>query len=240
MYISFYMQGEPFFNKDIYEMIKKAKEKGIYTATSTNGQLITADVANKIVESKLDKIIISIDGAKQESYEKYRIGGDLAKVIDAIKYIREAKKNANAKTPKIVAQMLIFSHNEDEIYETKTLALRSGADEFTTKTAQIYNYENGNKLMPSEKNSRYARQTDGKFKVKRRLHNRCIRIFTSADITIDGDVIPCSFDKDAQHKYGNLTKSDLKDIWLSHVAQKHRETVLNNRNSIEMCRNCVY
>lgn len=74
-------------------MVKYASDKGIYTSTSTNAHYLNKEQAQKTVESKLDRLIISIDGTTQDTYEQYRIGGQLQKVIDGAKNIIEAKKN---------------------------------------------------------------------------------------------------------------------------------------------------
>src|SRR4051812_31146481 len=81
-YLVFYFQGEPFLNPQFLEMVNYASSKKIYTATSTNAHYLNDENARKTVESGLDRLIISIDGTTQETYEQYRIGGELAKVIE--------------------------------------------------------------------------------------------------------------------------------------------------------------
>ena len=86
-------------NKNFKDYISYVKQHNIYTITSTNGQLIDKNIALNIIKSGLDRIIISIDGTTQEVYEKYRKGGLLSKSIEAIKFLKEAKKELNSKTP---------------------------------------------------------------------------------------------------------------------------------------------
>ena len=241
LYTTLYLQGEPFLNKEFCEMTRYAHSKKIYTATSTNGQLINKEIAEKIVASGLDKIIVSVDGATQESYEKYRVGGKLQKALDAIKLIADEKAKLNSQKPLIEMQMLLFRHNENEIDDAKALAKTYGADTFKLKTAQIYDYKHGNELMPTNSSfSRYTRNDDGTYSLKRTLHNRCARLFTSACFTIDGDVIPCSFDKNATHSLGNINQASLKEIWHSKKANDFRATILKRRTSVDICTNCVY
>ena len=68
-YLIFYFQGEPYLNTDFLEMVKYASDKGIYTATSSNAHYLNDENAKRTVESGLDRLIISIDGTTQESYE---------------------------------------------------------------------------------------------------------------------------------------------------------------------------
>ena len=78
-YINYYFQGEPFLHPDFLELIKETKRRKIYTATSTNAHFIDEQKAKDIVESGLDRMIISVDGLTQETYEQYRVHGKLKK-----------------------------------------------------------------------------------------------------------------------------------------------------------------
>ena len=91
-YMIFYFQGEPFIHPGLFEMIRKASQKRIYTATSTNAHFLSPENARKTVESGLDRLIISIDGTTQEVYQNYRVNGDLGKVLEGTKNIIAAKK----------------------------------------------------------------------------------------------------------------------------------------------------
>src|SRR4051794_9604801 len=84
-YLIFYFQGEPYLHPHLLEMIKLASVKKIYTATSTNAHYLSDEAAKETVESGLDRLIISLDGTTQESYQSYRIGGKLDKVIEGTK-----------------------------------------------------------------------------------------------------------------------------------------------------------
>ncbi|MFN7690232.1 MAG: radical SAM protein, partial [Bacteroidota bacterium] len=85
IYLIFYFQGEPYLNPSFLEMVSYASKKNIYTATSTNAHYLTDDVCRKTIESGLNRLIISIDGTTQETYESYRVGGKLDKVIEGTK-----------------------------------------------------------------------------------------------------------------------------------------------------------
>ncbi|HQO32788.1 MAG TPA: radical SAM protein, partial [Chitinophagales bacterium] len=70
VYLTFYFQGEPYLNKNFLEMVRYAQSRNIYTATSTNAHYLTDDVSKKTIESGLDRLIISIDGTTQETYQQ--------------------------------------------------------------------------------------------------------------------------------------------------------------------------
>jgi len=103
LYLIFYFQGEPYLNPDFLDMVKYASDRGIYTATSTNAHYLKDENAKRTVESGLDRMIISIDGTTQETYENYRIGGNLEKVIEGAKNVVKWKKELNSKTPHVIS-----------------------------------------------------------------------------------------------------------------------------------------
>ena len=238
LYLLLYFQGEPFLSPTIFDMITYADNKNIYTATSTNGQSIDQTVALKIVKSGLKKIIISLDGVTQETYETYRVGGNLNKTLQAIEYINAEKKAQNSRFPAIELQMIIFRHNEHEIETFKKIAQKMKVQKITIKTAQIYNYTEKTELIPTiKKYSRY-KTINGNWELKKKLHNRCLRMWQSAVITTDGELLPCCFDKNADFSYGNLNKYSVKELWNNDKALSFRKRILSNRKSIDMCQNC--
>src|SRR6476469_11213163 len=138
LYQVFYFQGEPYLNPDFLDMVKYAADKNIYTATSTNAHYLTDEVARKTVESGLDRLIISIDGTTQDTYQQYRIGGKLEKVIEGAKNIVKWKRKLKSKTPFVFFQFLVVKPNEHQVDEIKKLGHEIGVDEVRFKTAQVY------------------------------------------------------------------------------------------------------
>ena len=183
-------------NPDFLTFIQQAKAKKIYSSTSTNAHFIDAKKAEEIVESGLDRLIISIDGLTQKTYENYRINGKLEKVIEGAKQMVKAKEKLKSNTPHLIFQFLVVKPNEHEINDVFKLAKELKIDEVRLKSAQVYAYENGNPLIPEqEKYSRYKRQKDGTYKMKYETGNHCWRMWSSTVFTWDGKVVPCCFDK---------------------------------------------
>src|SRR5690349_14448949 len=120
-YLVFYFQGEPFLNPAFLEMVSYASSKGIYTATSTNAHYLNDENSRKTVESGLDRLIISIDGTTQDTYQQYRVGGKLDKVLQGASNIVKWKKELGSKTPFIIFQFLVVRHNEHQIEEAQKL-----------------------------------------------------------------------------------------------------------------------
>ncbi|HLP21591.1 MAG TPA: radical SAM protein [Chitinophagales bacterium] len=239
IYLYFYFQGEPYMHPKFLELVKYAAQKNIYTVTSTNAHFLTERKARETVESGLDRILISIDGTTQDTYEQYRIGGSLEKVIEGTKNLVKARKELNSKTPHIAFQFLVVKPNEHQIEDVKKLAAEIGVDEVKLKTAQVYDFENGNDLIPTlDQYARYKKQSDGKYKIKNELLNHCWKLWHSAVITWDGKIVPCCFDKDAQHQLGDLHTKTFGQIWQSDLYQSFRSRILKSRKEIDICTNC--
>lgn len=239
VYLYFYFQGEPYINPDFLEMVHAAHQKGIYTVTSTNGHFLNNANARRTVESGLDRIIISIDGTTQEVYEQYRKQGKLEVVLQGARNLVKWRNRLGAGHPYIIFQFLVVRPNEHQIGEVQELAREIGVDKVAFKTAQVYDYAQGNPLIPSiDRFSRYRQVEQGKYEIKNPLHNHCWKLWHACVITWDGRVIPCCFDKDASHQMGNLHESSFTRIWRSETYRSFRRQVLRGRKHIDICRNC--
>lgn len=236
----FYFQGEPYIHPQFLEMVAYASQKGIYTITSTNGHFLNAENARKTVESGLDRLVISVDGTTQETYEQYRVGGQLENVLQGARNVVSWKKKLQKKHPHIVFQFLVVRPNQHQIGEIFRLAAEIGVDEVKLKTAQVYDYENGNDLIPTiERYARYRPGPEGRWSVKHELVNHCWKLWHACVITWDGHVVPCCFDKDAEHRLGQLRDQPFRHIWQGAAYRDFRTALLKGRDQIGICTNCT-
>jgi radical SAM protein with 4Fe4S-binding SPASM domain len=240
IYLLLYFQGEPYLNPGFLQMAAYAVKKGIYTATSTNGHYLDEERAHKTVQSGIHEVLVSVDGVTQESYAKYRVGGNLEKVKEGIRNLVAARTAAKSKTPVVLLQFIVFRQNEQEVDAVRKMGEELGVDKVLIKTAQVYDYENGSDLIPTEsKWSRYEKRPDGKFAIKNRMPNQCWKLWQGAEITWDGQVLPCCFDKDAQHVMGKVTETSFRQIWRSQPYQEFRKKILSGRKEVDICTNCT-
>lgn len=232
--IILHFQGEPLLHKQLGEMIKYARKNRIYTEFSTNGQLLAENI-EMIKSAKPDKIIISLDGLTQETYNKYRVNGDIDKVFKSLEELSKLKRK---ERPIVELQFLVFNHNENQITNLKKIKLQFKIDKISLKTAQIYNNSQIDMLPINEKYSRY--KIDGQnFRLKSDLPNYCRRIIFGSVITWDGKLVPCCFDKDADFEMGDIKTQSLNEIRNSEKYKQFIKSVFSQRIKIEMCRNCT-
>ena len=236
-YLNLYFQGEPLLHPQIDKIISMAAKNRFYTTLSTNAQLIDKSMSRKIVASGLSRIIISLDGFSQEVYERYRRGGKVDKVKNAILRLIEAKKKAKSPLPLVVVQSLAFTHNKHEIPSIKEWCKATGVDKLEIKTAQINEFGDGS-VKPDPQKSRYKNSSNPANSIPGTPYNHCWRQWSNPVITWDGQMVPCCYDKDAKYSLGNISNKTFNEIWQKNESKQFKHTILSFRNNIEMCRNC--
>ena len=91
VYLNLYFQGEPYLHPGMDDLVRVGKQAGLYVSTSTNAHFIDGDRARSLVNSGIDRLIISIDGADQDAYSSYRVGGKLDKVLAGTRALLDAR-----------------------------------------------------------------------------------------------------------------------------------------------------
>lgn len=239
IWMNLYFQGEPYLHPQLPAMISYASRAGIYTMVATNGHFLNGQSVVETVKSGLGLLLVSVDGTDQATYEKYRRGGNLSRVLSGIREVVRVKKTLNAGHPNVVIQFLVTSVNEHQVDDIRKLGNKLGADDVWIKTAQLGLSENPASWVPRRK--RYARYTceGSQIRPKNRLRNRCLRIWTTAVVTWDGLLVSCCFDKDAAYRMGDVAESGLSVCWKRKDFMDFRARVLKGRSGIGICRNCT-
>jgi radical SAM protein with 4Fe4S-binding SPASM domain len=241
LYLLLYFQGEPYLNPDFLTLAEAAARRRIFTMTSTNGHFLDDLTAKHTVQSGLHKLIISIDGLDQATYQTYRRGGDLATVLRGLETLLHWKHRLASATPFVEVQFIVFGHNEHQLAEVQKLRTRyPGIDRVRLKTAQVYDYTQGSPLIPRHSPlRRYEPQPDGTYAIRNPLPNRCWKLWQGFEMTWDGRVVPCCFDKNADHLMGQFPDTPIDQIWRSEAYTRFRAQLLTHRATIDMCRNCT-
>ncbi|MGM0375332.1 MAG: radical SAM/SPASM domain-containing protein [Bacteroidota bacterium] len=236
-YLNLYFQGEPLLHPQIGTFVRKARQRNIYTTISTNGQKLNEKMCSELIDAGLSRIVISFDGYTQPVYETYRRNGNVETVKTGISELLRARKKAGTRHPLVVVQCLALSHNRHEIPEIKQWCRKQGVDKLEIKRAQINEFGDGN-VTPDKRKSRYKTKKNGQYQIKGHARNHCWRQWSSAVVTWNGTVVPCCYDKNAEHPMGDFANSSLDSIWFNLDANEFRNAILTNRSSISMCRNC--
>ena len=116
--------GEPLMREDIWELARHAKNKGIKMAISTNGTLITTDIARRIRESGIEYAGISLEGARAETHDRFRNSpGAFKRTMAAFASCREAGLRCGVR-------VTLTKENCGELEALIDLALSLGASRF--------------------------------------------------------------------------------------------------------------
>jgi len=208
--------GEPLLHHEIFNIIKATALRNIYTITHTNFSIKQKpEFFEKLVESGLHQLVISADGASQESYEKYRVKGNFNWVINNIRYTVEAKKKLRKRDPKIVWKFLVNKYNEHEIGYAKKLAKSLGIEIIFDKMG--LSPKNQAFVLDFYKNGRYTPLND----------RPCNQLFNSTVINPDGKVTPCCWVTNKENVWGDLTKQTFEEIWYNDK-YKYSRSLFNN------------
>jgi radical SAM protein with 4Fe4S-binding SPASM domain len=230
--------GEPLLHEDIFKMISYVQNNNIATILSTNGTLMTKDVARQIIDSGLEKLIISMDAATEETYQKNRPGGDFNTLKENIKMLMAEKKKKNSKTPFVIAQMVVMKNNEGEIEEFKKLSKELNVDSYVLSTYW------GQLLGSSaeEKNTINFYSTRDEFKNLRRndylVKDTCRWAWSGSVINWDGTVVPCCYDYKETYAIGNVFDKGLKRLWNNKLYKQVRREIKKGRRKIPLCAIC--
>jgi len=238
-YIQLFFQGEPYINKQLPQMITYAQKKKMYVSISTNGHFVNEKNVDQVLEHAPDKLIFSVDGLDEESYQLYRVGGTFEQADKGLRALINRKKELDLKKPFVEFQFIVMKQNEHQLDEVLAYGKDVGVDKVVFKTMQISSYENALKFLPENKKYRRYVVEDQSFKIKGDTGNHCFALWRTSVITWDGRVVPCCFDKDAQNQIGIVNGKSFKEVWDSEQYRKFRGQILADRKSVDMCTNCT-
>ncbi len=246
-------QGEPFLNKEIFEMIRYANKKGIIVYFATNGTCLTKEVIDKICSVEIGEIGISIDSPKKEVYERIRKGAKFEKVLENVKNLVYELKKRNKKTIVSIAAV-ILKDNLDETSEFVLLAKKLGVEKIGFQTIQkkedyLDKYDSKAKLQAlSNLNEKLKDKISETKKIAKKngitiifdeeKSPGCVWPWRSIYITWNGYVTPCCKILDYRMPYfGNILKEDFWKIWNGKNYQIFRK-LLRERKAPAGCRGC--
>lgn len=244
-FVDFFNWGEAFLNSQLEEYLRILHSRNISTTLSTNLSVkISDERIEKLINSGINHIVVSLDGASKESYTTYRRGGDFDLVMDNLQRIVKIRNQIGSKTPYVTWQFLIFSFNEFELDKAQNIARDIGVDSICFRKAYIDegHYEipdNDRSLIrqwiPSNPLYTYYDSEDKEkhfsipLKVIHKFRKkRCDWLYVSSVVNADGTISPCC----AIYQKSN----DLGSLDLSH---EHSFMTEFNNNSFKEIRNGI-
>ena len=249
--------GEPFLNKDIFNMIKYAKTKSINTVITTNGTLMDEMVCRKIVDSGLNWLCISLDGPDKSICERIREGLNFELVVDNIRRLIEARDKCNKRIPDLGISFLLLEENMDSLVDMISFLKSMGIYRLRvrspfkksigelSKKNQTRNFINNTIKLREilSRASRTAKDAGIEFNYAnvpdKTSVRRCEKPWLSPSISVDGHVMPCCLrELDATNiNFGNIYEKPFMGIWNS-MQYKELRRKLNSKKIPKSCLDC--
>jgi radical SAM protein with 4Fe4S-binding SPASM domain len=227
----------------------------------TNAMFLNEENIQKILETKVDVLSISIDGTTKKSYEQIRIGGDFEIVKKNVKKLVEERNKIKSAT-EVHMFFVLQAKNIQELPDFIKLADELGDDyvegsfvvnlgDNKNEKNKIFDYKNKiNELI--EKTEKVVKNAKTKVSIEplleyikssgnKEFYNEnmpCFMPWYSVFITWDGWVNPCDFSCDNEIIFGNAFERPFKEIWNNEKLKSFRMRLLNNRKEIDLCKNC--
>lgn len=133
--LDFFNYGESFVHPQAVDMLEyfKSKYPQPYVYISTNGLMLNEQKISRLVQAGIDEITFSVDGADQETYQKYRIGGDFERVKDLMTLMVRLRNERGREVPFINWRYILFSWNDSDsqMQKARDLAHSIGVDRLT-------------------------------------------------------------------------------------------------------------
>ena len=119
--------GEPLYHPEILHIARTIKDLGLELTISTNGTLLSPDLAEELIDIGLDRIIVSLDSGHPQLFEDIRVGADLDVVLDNLRGLNEAKQRKRGNNPTVGIEFVAMRRNVHEIADLPRLGSRLGA-----------------------------------------------------------------------------------------------------------------
>jgi radical SAM protein with 4Fe4S-binding SPASM domain len=236
--LMFYYMGEPFLNKNAYEMVRYAKDRGIpFIQTCTNGDLVKPD---RLVECGLDEVSFQIGGITQETHQIYRINSKLERVIANLKETLRLRNERGAPL-RVLAGFILMKHNEHEVERYRKTMADLGVDRAEVIDPCVRTMEQGRQMLPTDRAHWYYDPEafeKGTLRPKVLPDNDCPWLYYSMTVHVNGDVVPCCRDPRGLEVVGNILRQDLDEVWNGDKFRNFRARLHRDQGSIEICRLC--
>ena len=215
--------GEPLMNPQIYEIIRYCKNKDMNVLISTNGTLLNENNSRKLLESGVDYLIFSFDGASKEIYERYRAGADFGQVRANLLSFFKMKRELKSRTHCVI-QMVVLKDNQGEIEAFR--------DMWDAEDVEIRFKPN---LVLGEEFS-IPRTLDQN---PATLKKPCFHLWRGSFVVrVDGIVFPCCWSYNTL-PVGDLKTQSLDEVWNSpEMLALRKKHAAGTADQIPTCRNC--
>lgn len=252
--------GDPSFNRHLVEFIERIRDEvpGAKVELTTNASTLTETFARALIDSGLYRLVVAIDGARQETVEAIRKGMDFPRVIENLRRFQALKAEAGVELPRLRINYSMGYRNYFEIVESVELARSLGAAEMSYIEMQPANEEDFRGDMAhcmAEDDGALLKEALARltrygiwYKLQPWPDDHC-PVVKVPHVAEGGEVFPCyyltgrSIYADGKvmelpsMPFGNVNETDFRSIWNSPDYRRFRENCLSGRFT-DYCQHC--
>lgn len=247
--------GEPLMSPDFLKMVSYANKKDIAVTTTLNATFVSESIADKLIESGVSRIYISLDGATKETYEKIRKGADFERTLKGIKNLVNARQKKGK--PFIDLWMVGIGDNIRELPRMIDLAVDLGVDSLTIQPD--ITYWGRDELRNTIKEKSLSKQDEDVAAIIKETKNKakekgfnfvyarktrftsqkpCVWPWQAGFIATDGRMVPCCLLGNPEtFSLGNVLETSFQDVWNGEKMKDLRKSI-KEENFYTFCRDC--
>lgn len=236
--LMFYFMGEPFLNRHAYDMIRYARDRGIYIETCTNGDFVDA---KGVIYSDINKISFQIGGLDNPTHQRYRVRSDFEKLERNLLSLIEERRRHPDSSVQIDLGFIVMRHNEHQVDEFLRWAKEIGVDTANVIDPCARNMLEAHAYLPKDRKYWFYDEDAfdrGVLRPKHLPHNSCEWIWNSIQINWDGEAVPCCRDPNGLHPLGNVFEHGLTRVFNGAAARAFRRQILSAQGEVDICRLC--
>jgi len=228
--ITLAVSGESLLHPGFFDMVQYATQKGIKVLLNTNATLLNEKKAKALLESGIAGISFAFDGFNKSTYEQARAGADFEKTLENITYFLRLKKETRRTSPYTILSMLKLGLGTVTDKEKNDFLSRFHGliDEIRLRDVSTWG-------------DTFKGTGDFSYRHNEMSYPPCSRLWSTAVITWNGNVVPCIYDANHQYVIGNVKDRHLKEIWNSYKMQALRHSMLDGSYRLlsPLCRHCI-
>lgn len=225
--------GEPLLNRRFGDMARYAATHGggMRTGVSTNVTLLTGARRAEVAALPLDIVLLSIDGIAAASYERIRVRGDFARVVDNVRAfaVLWTRRPPDERPRHVAISFIDLPVIEEETAAATAFWRGIVPPEFVLNRKPFHPWGYQDALIDD------ILQQVGSAAPRQRRNHGCHEFFRGMTILSDGRCVPCCNDYEARMVLGDVSRQTLAEIWNgARLQQLRRDRVLDN----DLCRFC--
>jgi MoaA/NifB/PqqE/SkfB family radical SAM enzyme len=209
--------GESLLNKEIFRMISHAQSSNVGTNLSSNFVNTTDEELDRLLDSGLEYLIVSLDGTNQETYSRYRRRGDFEKVRRNLTALLERRARRRQSTPVVEWQYIVMKHNQSEVEEAERMSREIGVDVMRFIPVGLpFEAENRAALakdwFPTDVAGRVEIDDGQQVFGQDGRPGGCYYLYRSMTINPDGGVSPCCIVYKSERDFAHLEATETIDV----------------------------